>query len=74
MITLNAFCAADYLLVPLQCEYYALEGVAMLTRVMNQLKEGGANAELQLLGVVMTMFDGRTRLSHQVVDEVRGFW
>ena len=73
VITLNAFCAADYLLVPLQCEYYALEGVAMLTRVMNQLKEGGANAELQLLGVVMTMFDGRTRLSHQVVDEVRGF-
>ncbi|MGB1674112.1 MAG: ParA family protein, partial [Limisphaerales bacterium] len=58
VITLNAFCAADYLLVPLQCEYYALEGVAMLTRVMNQLKEGGANAELQLLGVVMTMFDG----------------
>ena len=74
VITLNAFCAADYLLVPLQCEYYALEGVAMLTRVMNQLKEGGANAELQLLGVVMTMFDGRTRLSHQVVDEVRGFF
>ena len=46
----------------------------MLTRVMNQLKEGGANAELQLLGVVMTMFDGRTRPSHQVVDEVRGFF
>ena len=46
----------------------------MLTRVMNQLKEGGDNAELQLLAVVMTMFDGRTRLSHQVVDEVRGFF
>ncbi|MGA0408764.1 MAG: ParA family protein, partial [Limisphaerales bacterium] len=74
VITLNAFCAADYLLVPLQCEYYALEGVAMLTRVMNQLKEGGANAGLELLGVVMTMFDGRTRLSHQVVDEVRGYF
>lgn len=74
VITLNAFCAADYLLVPLQCEYYALEGVAMLTRVMNQLKESGANSELKLLGVLMTMFDARTRLSHQVVEEVRGYF
>jgi chromosome partitioning protein len=74
VITLNAFCAADYLLVPLQCEYYALEGVAMLTRVMNQLKESGANPELKLLGVLMTMFDARTRLSHQVVEEVRGYF
>jgi chromosome partitioning protein len=74
VITLNAFCAADFLLVPLQCEYYALEGVAMLTRVMNQLKESGANSELKLLGVLMTMFDARTRLSHQVVEEVRGYF
>ena len=74
VITLNAFCAADHLLVPLQCEYYALEGIAMLTRVMNQLKENGANAGLELLGVVMTMFDARTRLSHQVVEEVRGYF
>jgi chromosome partitioning protein len=74
VITLNAFCAADFLLVPLQCEYYALEGIAMLTRVMNQLKESGANAGLELLGVVMTMFDARTRLSHQVVEEVRGYF
>ena len=74
VITLNAFCAADYLLVPLQCEYFALEGVAMLTRVMNQLKESGANSELKLLGVLMTMFDARTRLSHQVVEEVRGYF
>jgi chromosome partitioning protein len=74
VITLNAFCAADHLLVPLQCEYYALEGIAMLTRVMNQLKESGANADLELLGVAMTMFDARTRLSHQVVEEVRGYF
>ncbi|MBT5926283.1 MAG: ParA family protein [Verrucomicrobia bacterium] len=74
VITLNAFCAADHLLVPLQCEYYALEGIAMLTRVMSQLKESGANAGLELLGVVMTMFDARTRLSHQVVEEVRGYF
>jgi chromosome partitioning protein len=61
-------------LVPLQCEYYALEGIAMLTRVMNQLRESGANADLELLGVAMTMFDARTRLSHQVVEEVRGYF
>lgn len=71
IITLNAFTAADYLLVPLQCEYYALEGISMLTRVLNQVRDSGANARLQLLGVVMTMFDGRTRLSQQVVGEVR---
>lgn len=70
-LTLNAFTAADSLLVPLQCEYYALEGISMLTRLLNQLRDTGVNPGLQLLGVVMTMFDGRTRLSQQVVDEVR---
>lgn len=71
ILTLNAFSAADYLLVPLQCEYYALEGVSMITRLLGQLRDGGANPNLQLLGIVMTMFDGRTRLSQQVVSEVR---
>jgi chromosome partitioning protein len=71
ILTLNAFAAADYLIVPLQCEYYALEGVSMMTRLLAQLREGGTNPSLQLLGVVMTMFDGRTRLSQQVVSEVR---
>lgn len=71
ILTLNAFTAADYLLVPMQCEYYALEGISMLTRLLQQLKEGGTNPGLELLGVVMTMFDGRTRLSQQVVGEVR---
>jgi chromosome partitioning protein len=71
VLTLNAFVAADYLLVPLQCEYYAMEGVAMIHRLLAQVREGGLNPGLELLGVVMTMFDGRTRLSHQVVDEVR---
>lgn len=70
ILTLNAFAAADYLLVPLQCEYYALEGITMITRLLNQLRST-ANAGLQLLGIVMTMFDGRTRLSQQVVAEVR---
>lgn len=71
VLTLNAFTAAERLLVPLQCEYYALEGISMITRILNQLREGGINPALQLLGVVMTMFDGRTNLSNQVVNEVR---
>ncbi|MBA4148794.1 MAG: ParA family protein [Verrucomicrobia bacterium] len=71
ILTLNAFTAADGLLVPMQCEYYALEGISMLNRVMNQLRETGINPDLELIGVVMTMFDGRTRLSQQVVSEVR---
>jgi len=71
ILTLNAFVAAQGVLVPLQCEYYALEGISMLNRVMAQLHDSGLNPELHLLGVVMTMFDGRTRLSQQVVGEVR---
>jgi chromosome partitioning protein len=71
ILTLNALVAARHLLVPLQCEYYALEGIATINRLIRQLRDGGANPELELLGIVMTMFDGRTKLSHQVVDEVR---
>src|SRR5204863_7218414 len=71
MLTLNVFAAADWLLVPLQCEYYALEGISMITRVISQVRDTGVNARLEILGVIMTMFDGRTRLSQQVVAEVR---
>src|SRR5207245_6487323 len=71
VLTLNAFVAADVLLVPLQCEYYALEGISMLNRITNQLRDTGMNPRLAVLGVVMTMFDGRTKLSQQVVSEVR---
>ena len=71
IVTLNSFAAADWLLVPLQCEYYALEGIAMITKVLNQVRDTGINRNLELLGVVMTMFDGRTRLSQSVVAEVR---
>jgi chromosome partitioning protein len=71
ILTLNAFASADWLLVPLQCEYYALEGISMITRLLEQLHDSGANTRLQLLGVVMTMFDARTKLSQQVVGEVR---
>jgi chromosome partitioning protein len=71
VLTLNAFAAAENLLVPLQCEYYALEGISTIHRIMGQLRDAGINPQLHLLGVLMTMFDGRTNLSHQVVSEVR---
>ncbi len=71
ILTLNAFAAADYLIIPLQCEYYALEGISMSQRVLNQVRENGINPRLELLGVVMTMFDCRTKLSTQVVGDVR---
>ena len=71
ILTLNAFVAAHGVLVPLQCEYYALEGISMLNRIMSQLHDNGANPRLELTGVVMTMFDSRTKLSQQVVSEVR---
>jgi chromosome partitioning protein len=71
ILTLNAFVASDAVLVPLQCEYFALEGISMLNRIMARLHDSGANPRLELLGVVMTMFDSRTKLCQQVVGEVR---
>ena len=71
VLTLNAFAAADGLLVPLQCEYYALEGISMVNRIIGQLRESGVNPRLELTGVVMTMYDGRTKLAQTVVSEVR---
>ena len=71
ILTMNAFAAADSLLVPLQCEYYSLEGVSMINRLLSQIRDGGVNPRLELLGVVMTMFDSRTKLANQVVSEVR---
>jgi chromosome partitioning protein len=74
VLTLNVFAAADWLLVPLQCEYYALEGISMITRLVNQLRDSGVNPNLTVLGVLMTMFDGRTKLAQQVVSEVREYF
>jgi chromosome partitioning protein len=71
ILTLNAFVASDGLLVPLQCEYYALEGISMMNRVLGQLRDAGVNPRLDIFGVVMTMFDGRTKLCNEVVGEVR---
>ncbi|MGH7950604.1 MAG: ParA family protein [Limisphaerales bacterium] len=71
ILTLNAFAASDGILVPLQCEYYALEGISMMNRVLGQLRDAGIAPRLDIFGVVMTMFDGRTKLSNEVVGEVR---
>ncbi len=73
LITLNAFAAAQGLLVPIQCEYYALEG---LTQLMNtvQLVRQSINPGLGIEGVVLTMFDGRTNLSNQVAAEVKRYF
>lgn len=70
LLTLNALAAADSLLVPIQCEFYALEGVSQLLRTVT-LVQKHLNPQLVIEGVVMTMFDARTNLSIQVVDEVK---
>src|SRR5881628_656802 len=67
----NALAAADELLTPIQCEYFALEGLVKIVRLVEQVHDSGANKRLELGGIVMTMFDGRTNLSEQVVAEVR---
>ncbi|MFW5730723.1 MAG: ParA family protein [Desulfonatronovibrionaceae bacterium] len=73
IVTINALCAAKSLLIPLQCEYYALEGIAHLMNTY-QLVKKRLNIDLTLLGVVLTMFDRRNRLAHQVTVEVRKFF
>lgn len=70
LLTLNALCAADAVLIPLQCEYLALEGLAQLKTTLDRVRES-LNPGLRILGVVMTMYDGRTNLAQQVVDEVQ---
>ena len=70
LVTINSLTATDSVIIPIQCEYYALEGVMQLTNTINLVKKA-LNPELDIEGVVMTMFDGRTNLSIQVVDEVK---
>lgn len=69
LITLNALCAAREILVPLQCEFFALEGIVKLLQTYNQVKKR-LNPRLELLGMVLTMYDGRNRLTRQVEKEV----
>ena len=69
----NALAAADSVLVPLQCEYLALEGLAKILEMIERIKQFSGNAALALEGIVLTMYDARTNLSQQVVGDVRGY-
>lgn len=73
LLTVNALVAADKLLIPIQCEFYALEGVTKLLDSMKRVKSR-LNPTLDIYGVLLTMYDGRTTLAKQVVNEVRGFF
>ena len=70
ILTINALCAADSVIVPIQCEYYALEGLSQLTYTINLVRER-LNEKLEIEGIVFTMFDVRNRLSQQVVQNVK---
>ena len=73
LITLNALTAADSVLIPVQCEYFALEGLGQLLNTINIVKQY-YNSNLSIEGVLLTMFDTRLRLSHQVAEEVRKYF
>ena len=71
ILSMNSLAAADYLLIALQCEYMAMEGLGQILKVVDKLRDAGVNDQLTLGGILMTMFDQRTNLAHQVVAEVR---
>ncbi|MGF7060626.1 ParA family protein [Brassicibacter mesophilus] len=73
LLTINSLVAVDSVLIPIQCEYYALEGVSQLMDTIKLVKRS-LNPQLEIEGVVLSMFDGRTNLSIQVVDEVKKFF
>ena len=73
LVTLNALAAADTILIPIQCEYYALEGLSQLMATVRQVKRL-YNSRIDLEGVLLTMYDGRLNLTLQVVDEVKKFF
>ena len=72
LLTLNALTAADSVMIPMQCEYYALEGLSRLMRTIELVR--ASNPSLSIEGVVLTMFDGRNNLARQVMDDVKTFW
>jgi len=70
----SALAAADEIVIPLQCEWFGLEGLAKIVHVIDQIRNSDANPDIRLEGIVMTMYDGRTLLSRQVVEEVSKFF
>jgi len=73
LLTINALCAADSILIPIQCEYFALEGLSQLVNTI-ELVKGNLNSSLQIEGILMTMWDSRNNLSKSVVEEVKKFF
>jgi chromosome partitioning protein len=73
LLTLNALVAADSILIPMQCEYYALEGIGSLLKTFNLIR-GSYNPSLEIEGILLTMFDGRNTLANQVADELRRYF
>lgn len=73
MLTLNAFAAADSVIIPIQCEFYALEGLGQLTNTISSLKKS-INSDLEIEGILLTMYDKRTNLSGLVLEEVKKFF
>jgi chromosome partitioning protein len=73
LLTVNGLAAADYVIIPLQCEYYAMEGLSMLLQTIKRV-QGKVNPALQIGGILFTMYDVRTRLAHEVVSEVTGYF
>ncbi|MCX7040841.1 MAG: ParA family protein [Spirochaetes bacterium] len=73
ILTLNGLVAADYVIIPLQCEYFALEGLSLLLQTVNRVQKG-FNRELRIGGILFTMYDVRTRLAHDIVQEVTGYF
>jgi chromosome partitioning protein len=73
LLTLNGLVAADYVIIPLQCEYFALEGLSLLLKTVNTVQKA-LNTELKIGGILFTMYDSRTRLAHDIVQEVTGYF
>jgi len=73
LLTVNALTAADYMLIPLQCEFYALEGLGQLLRTMKRIKHN-LNPELKIAGILLTMYDKRTNLSRQVAEDAEKYF
>jgi len=73
ILTLNGLVAADFVIIPLQCEYFALEGLSQLLKTVNRVQKG-LNTSLKIGGILFTMYDSRTRLAHDVVQEVTGYF
>ena len=70
----SALASADEVIIPLQCEWFGLEGLAKIVHVIEQIRDSGAAPDLVLSGIIMTMFDSRTNLSKQVVEEVENYF